>query len=333
VTQSAKARFHLGWHPVRGAAHAWLQPDGGWGLSNAGLIVGVGASMLVDTLYDLARTRAMLSDLAPLTGPASIGTVVNTHGNGDHWFGNQLVGDAEIIAASGTVADMRAVGPAELLGLLSMPGPAGDFARKVFGQYRFDDITPTYPTRTFDDELELEVGGVPVRLLDVGPAHTSADTIVHCPDDGVVYTGDIVFAGGTPIVWAGPVQNWIRALDRIRALGADRLVPGHGPVSGVEVLTAMSDYLSFVQEAATSRHERGMPLDVAVADIDLGSFAGLPESERLAANVREIYHELDPHAGHSPRGPEMFEAMADYDGAMVGHQVDSTPERGTKGPR
>ena len=316
-----------GWQPVRGVAHAWLQPDGGWGLSNAGLVVGDGESLLVDTLFDLTRTREMLRGFAPLTLDAPITTVVNTHGNGDHWFGNELVDDAEIVAASGTVVDMRAVGPTQLVGLLSMAGGAGDFARSVFGRYRFDDITPTYPTRTYDDALELEVGGVVVRLLDVGPAHTSADTVVHCPSAGVVYTGDIVFAGGTPIVWAGPVQNWIRACDRIRALGADLLVPGHGPVSGVDVLTAMSAYLSFVQEAASSRYAAGMPLDDAIADIDLGSFGGLPESERLAANVREVYWELDPDSEDPPSGPEMFAAMAGLHAHIVGAEGDRPTQR------
>jgi glyoxylase-like metal-dependent hydrolase (beta-lactamase superfamily II) len=152
---------------------------------------------------------------------------------------------------------------------------------------------------------------------------------VHCPNEGVVYTGDIVFAGGTPIVWAGPVQNWIRACDRIRALGADLLVPGHGAVSGIEVLTAMSDYLSFVEEEATRRYAAGMPLDDAIADIDLGPYAGRPESERLAANVCEVYRELDPDTDDSPSGPEMFAAMAGFHAETVGAEGSSAAERWT----
>lgn len=299
-----------GWQPVTKTAHAWLQPDGGWGLSNAGLVVGSGASLLVDTLFDLARTRRMLEGLAPLTDSCPISTVVNTHGNGDHWFGNELVGDAEIVAAAGTVADMHAVGPADLVALLGMPGPTGDYVREIFGAFRFDDITPTYPHRSFTDTLELDVGGVPVELVDVGPAHTTSDTVVHCPSEHVVYTGDIVFAGGTPIVWAGPIQNWIAACDRIRALGAAVLVPGHGPVCGVEVLTTMTDYLRFVQDEASRRYEAGMPLAQAIGDIDLGRFAHQPESERLAANVQEIYRELAPDSAPLS-GPAVFGAMAD----------------------
>ena len=61
--------FETGRHQVGDGCHAWLQPDGGWGWSNAGLVVGDGASLLVDTLFDLKLTQAMLDGLAPLTEP------------------------------------------------------------------------------------------------------------------------------------------------------------------------------------------------------------------------------------------------------------------------
>jgi glyoxylase-like metal-dependent hydrolase (beta-lactamase superfamily II) len=296
---------------LRGACHAWVQ-SGGWGVSNTGLIAGDGESLLVDTLFDLAHTRRMLDGLAAHAGHAPIGTVVNTHGNGDHWFGNELVPDVEIVAAAGSIEDMRAVRPRELTALLAAPGRVGEYARDIFGAFRFDDLTPALPTRSFDDRLELTVGGVDVELIDVGPAHTRGDTIVHCPRDGVVYVGDIVFAGGTPIVWAGPVGNWIDACERILGLGADILVPGHGPVSPVEVVRTMVDYLDFVRAEGTSRWSAGMPLADAAADVDLGLFAGLPESERLALNLAAVYRELDPEPGPPPDGPALFGCMADF---------------------
>ncbi len=91
--------------------YLWAATGDGWGYSNAGLITGRGASLLVDTLYDLRLTGEMLDGFAPLTRRAPIATVVNTHGNGDHWFGNQLVAHAQVIAAQASLADMRAVGP------------------------------------------------------------------------------------------------------------------------------------------------------------------------------------------------------------------------------
>src|SRR3954467_11115499 len=86
--------------------HAYLQPDGGWGWSNAGLIVGDGASLLVDTLFDLRLTQRLLDSMAAITLIAPIGQVVNTHVNGDHCYGNALVAGAEVIASSATAHEM-----------------------------------------------------------------------------------------------------------------------------------------------------------------------------------------------------------------------------------
>jgi cyclase len=311
----ADVPYRLGAVQLTDGCYAWLQPDGGWGLSNAGLIIGEGAALLVDTLFDLPHTQRMLTELEPLTASAPITTVVNTHGNGDHWFGNELVADAEIIAAEVTAQEMRAVGPDSLVSLLGMPGDVGDYARQIFGRYEFAGITPTYPTRTFSDQLVVSVGGVDVVLINVGPAHTGADTVVYCERDGVVFTGDIVFAGGTPIVWAGPLSNWVAACDRILGLDARILVPGHGPVCTPTVVRTMIDYLQFVQAEAASRFAAGVPAIQAAADIDLGGFADLPENERLVVNVIAAYRELAAAAGVEVElpsgGPPMFGCMAE----------------------
>lgn len=291
--------------------HAWLPHDGGWGLSNAGLIAGRGESLLVDTLFDVRLTRRMLAGLQQVTAEAPIERVVNTHGNGDHWFGNQMLRDREIIAAAPTAEDMRAVGPDDVRAMLAHPGATGTVARRIFGAFDFGEVVATYPTTVFDGELDLVVGGVHVRLIDVGPAHTAGDTIVHVPSAGVVYTGDIVFAGGTPIVWHGPIANWLRACDRIDALGPATIVPGHGPVTTVRAVHAQAAYLRFVQEEATLRQAKGMTFHEAAHDIDLGDYACLPERERLIVNVHAVYRELDPETPPLD-GPAAFACMGDF---------------------
>ena len=110
--------YERGVHEVADGVFAYLQPDGSWGWSNAGLVVGEGASLLVDTLFDLHHTKLMLDDMRKIT--PNIGTVVNTHANGDHCYGNQLVpDDAEIIASDGAVEDMQAVPPQLMSALMS----------------------------------------------------------------------------------------------------------------------------------------------------------------------------------------------------------------------
>lgn len=105
-------QYSKGLHDIGEGCYAYLQPDGSWGWSNAGLIVDDDASMLVDTLFDLAYTEQMLNDMKSATRAAlNINTLVNTHGNGDHCYGNQLVAGAEIVGTEATTEEMRETPP------------------------------------------------------------------------------------------------------------------------------------------------------------------------------------------------------------------------------
>lgn len=300
--------YTLGLHELADGCHAYLQPDGGWGWSNAGLVVGDGQSLLVDTLFDLKITRRMLDSMAGAVRTAPISTVVNTHANGDHCYGNQLVKDAEIIASAATAHEMTEVPPSMLAALNKAPGEVGDLFRSFFGEFDFEGIEPALPTRTFTGRFEFEVGGRQVELVEVGPAHTRGDTLVFVPDAKVVYTGDILFIGGTPIVWTGPLENWIAACDLICAADVDHIVPGHGPLTDKAGVVAIRDYLAYVVQEATDRFHGGMDAWDAARDIALNGFAEWGENGRLAVNVDTVYRTLDP--GHrSPDVVEQFRRM------------------------
>ena len=87
-----------------------------------------------------------------------------------------------------------------------------------------------------------------------------------------MFTGDILFIGGTPIVWAGPLANWIAACDLMLGMDVDTVVPGHGPVTDKAGVAQVRDYLTFVADAATARHDAGMTAWEAAQDIALGEF-------------------------------------------------------------
>lgn len=300
--------YTLGLHEVSDGCFAYLQPDGGWGWSNAGLVVGDGTSLLVDTLFDLKLTQRMLDSMATAVRAAPISTVVNTHANGDHCYGNQLLKHAEIIASEATAHEMAEVPPAMLAALNAADGEVGDLFRNFFGSFEFDGIEFTPPTRTFSGHYECEIGGRTVELVEVGPAHTRGDTLVFVPDAKTVYTGDILFIGGTPIVWAGPLTNWIAACDLICASDADVVVPGHGPVTDKAGVVQVRDYLSFVQAEATERHAAGMDAWDAARDIALNGFSNWGERGRIAVNVDTVYRSIDP-THRSPDVVEQFKRM------------------------
>ncbi len=275
---------------------AYLMPSGTWGYSNAGLVAGDGASLLVDTLFDLRLTRDMLDAMNGVTETRPIGTVVNTHANGDHCYGNQLVRDARIVASQSAAGEMDEVTPAMMhtFKSLDIGADGNQLVADAFGPFTFDDIEPVAPTDTFSGSTTMTVGGSTIILEEVGPAHTLGDVIAWLPDSRVVFTGDILFHGSTPIMWAGPIGNWIAACRRIRELEPSAVVPGHGPLADAAGVLKLERYLEWLDREATARHEAGMSALDAAWDIELGEYAGWGDSERTVVTVDSIYAGLDP---------------------------------------
>ncbi|MFC4908891.1 MBL fold metallo-hydrolase [Actinomadura gamaensis] len=284
--------YRRGLHEIAAETYAYLQPDGSWGWSNAGLVVSGTDALLVDTLFSVPLTRAMLDEIAAVRPDVRIRTLVNTHSDGDHWWGNQLLPDAEIVASEATAAVMRADHTHELLAALS-PGQLSGAVDEMVRSFDFDGIVPAYPARTFEGGLDLAVGDRGVRLIQVGPAHTSGDVLVHVPDAKVLFTGDILFVGGHPVVHTGPVSGWIAACDLILDLDVETIVPGHGPVVGKPEVRRFREYLVRLLDHAVRSHEAGVPLDDAARTMDLTGFADLGNSERLLLNVGAVYRELN----------------------------------------
>jgi 2-keto-4-pentenoate hydratase/2-oxohepta-3-ene-1,7-dioic acid hydratase in catechol pathway/glyoxylase-like metal-dependent hydrolase (beta-lactamase superfamily II) len=294
----AKVPYTRGLHEVADRVWAWTLPDGGYGWSNAGLIAGDGASLLVDTLFDLALTREMLAAMRPMTDRAPITDALITHSNGDHTHGNQLLdASVRILAAQGT-ADEIAHGMApEMLAMAQTAnlGPvATPYVRDRFGHFDFSGIKLRNADQTFDRDLTVEVGGRRIELLNLGPAHTAADSVVHVPDAGVLFGGDLLFIGCTPIVWAGPIANWVAACDTMIALDAPTVVPGHGPVTDPDGIRAVRGYLAHVADQAEAAHRKGLSWAEAADTIDLGEYATWLDAERVVVNVYQHYRELDP---------------------------------------
>jgi cyclase len=288
--------YEKGLHEVADGVWAYLQPDGGWGWSNAGLVTGSGVSLLVDTLFDLRLTAEMLEAMRRRSPAAErIATVVNTHANGDHCYGNSLVAGSDIISSARCAEEMLQLPPSAMSAMLrNAPslGPAGEFLARIFAPFSFEDVPLTLPTRTFEGRLDVHVGDRPVSLLEVGPAHTVGDVVVHLPDQGIVFTGDILFHGGHPIVWAGPVANWIAACARILELAPTVVVPGHGPLATPAAVADLKGYFEFLTAEARVRFDGGMSPMEAARDIDLGPYSGWGEPERLVANVHALYREF-----------------------------------------
>lgn len=268
---------------VAPGAHAYIQPDGSWMINNTGLVVGDdGSVVLVDMTSTEARNRALLAAVEGVTArrPRAL---VNTHHHGDHTFGNWLMpAETPIIGHVKCREDVLAAG---LLASQVLTGP----------DYGHIEVRP--PDVTFTDSLTLHLGERALELHHVGPAHTRSDVVAWLPEQRVLYTGDITFAGGQPFLAEGSVAGYPKALARIRALEPDVLVPGHGPVCRGDEITALLDdleaYARHVDELAREGHAAGRtPLEVVRGKKE-SRFDRWQESERLVGNLHRAYSELD----------------------------------------
>ncbi|MEV7615597.1 MBL fold metallo-hydrolase [Streptomyces sp. NPDC089799] len=258
--------------------HAYVQPDGGWCLNNAGFVTDGGETLLVDTAATLRRARALREAVVAAGAPLPR-LVVNTHHHGDHTYGNCVfTPEALVLGHDGARSEQLAAGHQ-----LEMIWPSTDFGA----------VEITAPTLTYNDRMTLHIGGTEVRVLHPGVAHTTGDSIVWLPRQGVVFTGDLVFSEGTPFVAMGSVAGSLRALELLRSLDAATVIPGHGPLTDPSAYDATERYLRFVEELAREGRGKGLtPLETA-RQADLREFARWRESERLVANLHRAYAELD----------------------------------------
>lgn len=276
---------------VAESVYAYIQPDGGWCLNNAGLIVDPNCAVLVDTAATERRTKA-LREAVGTKAPQGPDYLVNTHFHGDHTFGNSYFKPrATIIAQAECARDHIAAGPA-LRGLW----PDVDWGETPIERA---DIT-------YGEEAAIQAGDRRVTLLHPGPAHTTGDTVVWLPDDGVLFTGDVVWSNTTPFCLMGSVAGSLEVLDDLRKLGPETVVPGHGPVGGSELLDQTGNYLHWLLDVAAAGVKAGRDVLETAAGADLGEFADLLDSERIVGNLHRAYAEL---AG-LPRGAQIDVATA-----------------------
>jgi glyoxylase-like metal-dependent hydrolase (beta-lactamase superfamily II) len=283
--------------------HAWasISPAYRFCDANAGFVA-AGPGVVVDTLSDLAHARALAAAIAAVF-PRAPGLVVNTHEDLDHVFGNQVFDGAEVVGHRSLPARLpKAANPNRMrktMGYtrnklarmaLAVFAPGALAAVDQLGRdYDFTGIELVPPTRLVDDHLTLDLDGLALELTHVGPAHQEGDLLVHLPAEDVLFAGDIVFKNATPIGWRGTFDDWRRALATIEAKAPARIVPGHGPVCGLDGVADTRAYIDHVEGAARPLFDAGVPALEAAKRIPLERFAEWHCPARLYANLVRAY--------------------------------------------
>ena len=339
---------------------AFVQPRGragGWSWSNAGVIADRESHefLVVDSLQDVVLTRHMLD--AWLGGGGGharnftfAGTLLVTHADVDHVNGIPAFDrGTKVVAHAAAAAELKlmpqsadwmiGVGAAiwrllqSRLGLALYSAKwAKRWARPIaaaacyaslfeeFHMYSVPDLGG-YAVEAFaEDERRLQWHGHTVILRRLGPAHTAGDVIVHVPAARVLFAGDVVFWGVTPVQWAGPARNNIAALDAVGALDVDLVVPGHGPVVDPPKVERLKAYWEFVADVAAHCHRAGtaaFPCAAeALADVP-EPFAGWQHPERLHINVAVELRHLDDTGFVQVTHAEKLELILEQGGLLA----------------
>jgi cyclase len=270
-------------HELAPGVVAFVQPDGTWWVNNAGAVSAAGQTLVVDTCATAARTRRFLGSLAVATGGSPVRIAVNTHEHGDHTYGNNLLPKEAVLIGHENMRTRLLVDPViDACPPLWDPVPDwGEVARRV-------------PDLAVSRDVTVHLGGVRAEVVHPGyAAHTTGDLAVWLPEQQVIYSGDLIFHGLTPLVVAGSVEGALRSLEWLWSFRPEQLVPGHGPIVPARdldrVLGEHERYYRLVLERADAGRRAGRsPLETA-RETELGEFAAWADAERLVLNLHRAY--------------------------------------------
>lgn len=257
---------------------AYVQPDGSWFINTTGFIPGRRTTLCIDTCATEARTRALLAAV-DRRAPGGARTLVNTHHHGDHTNGNSLLGFAT------TIGHRRCRQEMVRAGILRPDG--------LFEPVEWGELSVSPPFVVFDERLTVYVDDLEVELLHLTTAaHSSNDVVAWVPEHRVLFSGDLVFNGGTPFVLMGSVAGSLEALDRVAELDPAVIVPGHGPPCDLDAVARCGAYLRAVQQHAEAASAAGVGALEAARTFDVAAHGPLTDPERIVGNLHRALAEL-----------------------------------------
>lgn len=292
MLKPVKASAHA--YYVQGLAGAASSANQGF-MSNAGFVVTPEGVVVFDSLGTPVLGEGLIRAIRKIT-PQPIKRVIVSHYHADHIYGLQAfkaIG-AEIWAHQGGKVYL-----------------ASDGAQLRLQQRReslfpwVDEKTRLLPAdRWLSGDENFELGGLHFSLYHVGPAHSSEDMVMLVKEDGVLFTGDLIFKGRVPFVGEADSAAWLKALDRLIALKPAYLIPGHGAAApdAINALQFTRQYLSYLRHAMGEAVENFVPFDEAYARTSWRQYEKLPAfHEANRANAYNTYLLMEKESIAQPK--------------------------------
>jgi cyclase len=288
-----------GLNRVSDRVYAYMQ-FGGWGFNNTALFVDHGAAMLVDTTCDLPRMNRMLGAMTAAEPAAQhLDSIVLTHWHVDHVHGicSDKVKDTPVYATEKCADWMANLPPKAWVAMIeSLPADAKAQIMKAIGNhFDFAGLEYREPDEIFTDRIELSVGDCRIDVMEMAPAHTASDTLVHFPDESTIHIGDLISAGRHQgVQWPHP-SNFVKACDVILSTGAETIIPGHGRLLDRGDVANAKEYMEFMVDKARTCFDKGMTFEQAYDVIvrNLGPYRHLRNPQSLYFLCKMAYREFE----------------------------------------
>jgi glyoxylase-like metal-dependent hydrolase (beta-lactamase superfamily II) len=261
--------------------YAAIATDGGSAIGNAG-VVDLGDQVLVfDTFVNHHVAEELREMVRRLIGKP-ITYVVNSHFHSDHVKGNQAFGSARKVATTKTVEVMgrirkryetesdviRADIQRDLDSHLAHPEDPDTVLFEGYDRGHLDGLPTlryTLPDITFDDRMTFRGSKRTAEAITYGGGHTVSDSFLYLPDERLAFMGDLLFVDCHPYIVDGNPKELFRIFDRVEALDAKVLVPGHGPVGSPKDIGENRSYVEELQRTAAEVRNSGGGLEEALA--------------------------------------------------------------------
>jgi len=209
--------------------------------ANAGVIIGKDGIVVVDTMISAKEAKRFIRDIRTISRKP-IRYVVNTHYHLDHVFGNS------------EFAKLGAVVIAQENAKKAMENSARETLKNI-GEYGLTSkdmkgTTLSYPVLTYGDRMTINISGQQIELIHARQSHTDGDTLVYLPGKKILFAGDILFTNYHPFLGEGNIEEWAKKLDDIKSMDVEKIIPGHGPLSGKNDLDDMKKYILMFDQKA-----------------------------------------------------------------------------------
>ena len=218
---------------------------------NAGFIIAHDGVVVVNTTNSPFNARALLYEIRKRTD-LPVRYVINTSAAPDMMLGNEAFEDFNPVILSTPQA------------AIAMRNYRKEFPARIESDWRLAasmrGIHPIPPTQTFDQETTLQLGGQPIKVINLGDNASPGDAVVYLPQSKVLFSGNIFENEYVPRIGPANIDRWIETLRKLGSWDVDVYVPGHGQPGGKAQVLEFRRFLEWLSGQVRAGQQKGRNL-------------------------------------------------------------------------